>query len=243
MSRIRTIKPSFWEDEKISKLSIPCRLFFIGTWNLADDLGVIRANPVLLKSAIFPYEENLRVSEVQKWIDALVDARMLIPISYKNESYYVIRTFRSHQKFDARYPNYIIPKEVTIGILDNYNNPTCTQREPNENPTREGEREEGMGEEEIPPNGGTKKTAPDVATRKEEFYNSLVPFIGKYPKEMIRKFYDYWTELNRSGNKMHFELQKTWELSKRLATWSSKDIPKNTSNFANHSNNQSYEQF
>ena len=44
MARIRTIKPEFWEDEKIGKLPIPCRLFFIGCWNFADDFGVIKGN-------------------------------------------------------------------------------------------------------------------------------------------------------------------------------------------------------
>lgn len=141
MARIRTIKPSFWEDEKISKLSFPCRLFYVGTWNFADDCGVIRGNAALLKSYIFPYDDNLRVSEVQKWIDALVDARMLIPISYKSESYYVVRTFRSHQKFDARYPNYIIPKEVTERLLASSDNTTSTQRVPDGSTPREGEGE------------------------------------------------------------------------------------------------------
>ncbi|MDR0431180.1 MAG: conserved phage C-terminal domain-containing protein [Tannerellaceae bacterium] len=117
MARIRTIKPEFWEDEKIASLPMSCRLFYIGTWNLADDNGVIRANPVILKSKIFPYDENLRVGEVSKWIDSLVKARMLVPISYENESYYVIRTFRSHQKFDARYPNNIIDKDLLEKIL------------------------------------------------------------------------------------------------------------------------------
>ncbi|MFK1876092.1 hypothetical protein ACIXGC_19415 [Bacteroides fragilis] len=66
MARIRTIKPEFWEDEKIGKLPIPCRLFFIGCWNFADDFGVIKGNAALLKSQIFPYDENLRVSEIKK---------------------------------------------------------------------------------------------------------------------------------------------------------------------------------
>ena len=90
MARIRTIKPEFWEDEKIGKLPIPCRLFFIGCWNFADDFGVIKGNAALLKSQIFPYDENLRVSEIKKWIDALVDARMLVPIIHAEESYYFI---------------------------------------------------------------------------------------------------------------------------------------------------------
>lgn len=60
-------------------------------------------------------------------------------------------------------------------------------------------------------------------SRKEAFYKSLIPYVDKYGKDMIRAFYDYWTELNKSETKMRFELQKTWEVSKRLATWANKE--------------------
>jgi len=36
---------------------------------------------------------------------------------------------------------------------------------------------------------------------------------------MLYKFFNYWSELNKSGTKMRFELEKTWEIEKRLATW------------------------
>lgn len=70
-----------------------------------------------------------------------------------------------------------------------------------------------------------KKAAAKAATlsRKEVFYQSLIPFVGKYPKEMIRAFFDYWSELNKSGTKMRYELEKTWELPKRLATWANRE--------------------
>ena len=70
-----------------------------------------------------------------------------------------------------------------------------------------------------------KKDAAKAATlaRKDSFYQSLIPFLEKYPKEMIRAFFDYWSELNKSGSKMRFELQKTWEVNLRLATWASRE--------------------
>lgn len=131
MARIRTIKPEFWEDEKIAQLTLPCRLFFIGCWNFADDFGVMKGNATLLKSWIFPYDEDLRVSEVRKWIDALVNAQMLVPISYQNESYYIIRTFRNHQVLDKRYEKSYLPKEFIISEIskqqgDNYDITTCS---------------------------------------------------------------------------------------------------------------------
>lgn len=69
------------------------------------------------------------------------------------------------------------------------------------------------------------KDAAKAATlsRKEEFYRSLIPFLNQYPKEMIRDFYDYWSEMNKTQTKMRFEQQPTWEVSKRLATWAKRE--------------------
>lgn len=68
-----------------------------------------------------------------------------------------------------------------------------------------------------------KKEIINIEKRKSDFYNSLVPYLGKYPKEMIRAFFNYWTERNKSGTKMRFELEKTWETDKRLMTWANNE--------------------
>lgn len=70
-----------------------------------------------------------------------------------------------------------------------------------------------------------KLAAAKAATlkRRDEFYNSLVPYVERYEKEMIRAFFDYWSELNKSETKMRFETNKTWEVAKRLATWFNKE--------------------
>lgn len=160
MARIRTIKPEFWEDEKIGKLPIPCRLFFIGCWNFADDFGVIKGNAALLKSQIFPYDENLRVSEIKKWIDSLVDARMLVPIIHAEESYYFIRTFRSHQVLDKRYDKSYIGKGIVKELIsralnDNDVNTTSTPRDNDVNTTEE--KEEEKEDKKESPNGDKKE--------------------------------------------------------------------------------------
>ena len=40
---------------------------------------------------------------------------------------------------------------------------------------------------------------------------------------MIREFFDYWSEMNKSQTKMRFEQQPTWETSLRLVTWAKRD--------------------
>ena len=117
MARIRSIKPEFWEDEQIAQLPYPCRLFYIGCWNFADDFGILKNSPTLLKSWIFPYED-LKVSEVKKWIDMLIEAQKLVPLTYNRENYCIIRSFRKHQSTDKRYERSYLPKEQVISIIE-----------------------------------------------------------------------------------------------------------------------------
>lgn len=75
----------------------------------------------------------------------------------------------------------------------------------------------------------TKAATNNLEKRKEAFYESLKPYLSKYPKEMLRKFFDYWSEMNKSRTKMRYEQEKTWETSKRLARWASgKDFKPNS---------------
>lgn len=59
----------------------------------------------------------------------------------------------------------------------------------------------------------------EMKSRGREFYNVLIPFVKIYGREMIREFFDYWSEPNKSHSKMRFELERTWDLTRRLQTW------------------------
>lgn len=65
--------------------------------------------------------------------------------------------------------------------------------------------------------------------REQDFYNSLIPHLAEYGSDMIRDFFNYWSEPNQQKTKMKFELQKTWAIKGRLATWN-----KNQSKFENN---------
>lgn len=62
-----------------------------------------------------------------------------------------------------------------------------------------------------------------LTEKKNRFYEDCKPFLAKYPKQMLREFYNYWVETNRSGTRLRFELQQTFEISRRLATWARLD--------------------
>lgn len=98
--RTRTIKPEFWTDEKLAKVSRETRLFFAGLWTTADDQGVTHSDPVLLRSQIFPYDD-IKIEIVKGWISDLISLAMLIPYEAENgENYLFIRSFPKYQKID-----------------------------------------------------------------------------------------------------------------------------------------------
>jgi hypothetical protein len=76
--------------------------------------------------------------------------------------------------------------------------------------------------------------APTPANKAREFFNNPETFnktidwlvIKGIPKESaereLAKFISYWTERNKSGAKQRWELQQTFEVGRRLATWFSR---------------------
>lgn len=100
---------------------------------------------------------------------------------------------------------------------------------------------------EAPKEDKPKKTKEEIATatekRKEKFYQELVPYVATYGKGMIRKFYDYWSETNKSKTRMRCETEKTWDLNLRLQNWArrNKDFGTKQSGTALHdSENKDY---
>ena len=68
------------------------------------------------------------------------------------------------------------------------------------------------------------KKVKNIDDRKLEFAQTLKPFLDQYGKDMINKFYSYWTEPNKSNSKFKQEMLKTWSLSHRLANWNSNNF-------------------
>lgn len=60
MARRRMIVPEIWQSESFAQLSILAKLVFIGLFSNADDEGRGIANPVYIKSILFPYDDGMR---------------------------------------------------------------------------------------------------------------------------------------------------------------------------------------
>lgn len=97
MARIRSIKPEFWQDERLATLHRDHRMLFVGLWTIADDDGRLRGSPLFIRAQVFPYDLDV---DVQAGLDALQAIGRIIQYRSGGESYVWICNFRKHQRID-----------------------------------------------------------------------------------------------------------------------------------------------
>ena len=65
-----------------------------------------------------------------------------------------------------------------------------------------------------------KKTKEEeMIARANSFGLTLNDFTNNDNREEIIKFWNYWTEPNKSKSKLRFEMERTWDTQKRITTW------------------------
>ena len=98
-------------------------------------------------------------------------------------------------------------------------NPKETQEKPKQNPsinltetiTEQYSTEQKKTEE--------NKRVKDILERENDFRLTASQHQFEFDLSLIENFCDYWTEPNKSKTKMKFELQKTFDIKRRLKTW------------------------
>ena len=122
--RIRTIKPQFWTSKTVGELSAYARLLFIGTWNLADDDGILLWDVDYLKGQLFTYDKHLPVA---KYMKELTDKKLVITYqSSDNQStnnYAIVRSFVNHQSINRPTPSNLPhpPENLLQEIVSKFN--------------------------------------------------------------------------------------------------------------------------
>lgn len=107
MARIRTVKPEFWTNEKLSECSLSARLLFIGSWNFADDNGNLPRSAKRLKMQVLPADSI----DCEPLICELIAHGLLTEYSVNGEKYLNIKGFKKHQLINR-------PSKCVIPTLD-----------------------------------------------------------------------------------------------------------------------------
>lgn len=230
MAKIRGVKPDFWTDEKMVSLKIPTRLFFIGLWNFADDLGVFEWSPIQLKIKIFPADNFDTTSALRE----LVEKSCVHKFTHSGKDYGIVCNFLKHQRPDKRFLTTLIENEEEI-LREHIVNTTCTHSEHHDDIDSElkvngiDSDSDSEGEVARPVELTPAQQMRDFVEsikNKDQLFLSLsekISFEKNLNVEKVRaeltKFVNYWTEKNKSGTKEKWELEKTFEVQRRLTTW------------------------
>lgn len=180
MARIRTIKPDFWTDGNMVKLSPFARLLYIGMWNFTMcDHGHLADDAMKLKLQVLPMDNV----DIEALIAEIMDAGRVVRVEADGRSYLLVKRFEDHQKIDPRWKtrcpacaqaDSLAPVETPVSLRELTETLEVS-------PTLPLGRE-GMGRE-------SKKTPSSTAAPSKEFDAFWATYPRKVGKEAARKAY------------------------------------------------------
>jgi hypothetical protein len=177
VARIRTIKPDFWTDGNIVKLSPFARLLYIGMWNFTlCDFGHVADDAFKLKLQVLP-SDNVDVDSLLA--ELMSGGRVRRVEDPDGRTYLHVKRFEDHQKIDPRWKtrcpacahkDSLKPTETPVSFVE-------PQRDSPELPLgRDGMGRDGKGIEET-----CAPAAPE--TRSTDYPPAFEAFWSHYPKK------------------------------------------------------------
>lgn len=213
--KLRSVNTHFWDDPYILQLTPEQKLMYnyLITTPFNNLAGVYEISLTSIK-----HHTGLELSVITEALDRFEKDRKILHFM----NFIIMRNFMKHQVYNQSMMVNVmrtlreLPQEVqeaTEKFRTGLPTP-CTQGGDTPSaPSGESESEsESEGEKEI-------------EKRREKFRATLMTdeFVQKFGVATLNSFFNYWSEANRSGKKMRFEMQPTWEVGRRLATWKSRE--------------------
>ncbi len=196
MARKRMIDPNIWQSEDFNKLDTFSRLVFIGLFSLADDEGRGRANPTYLKSSIFPYDEVVRTTDIEKSLSKISASMSIVFYEHNESKYYELLNWDKWQKIDrpteSKIPEY---EENTMKtIFDDYSTNIRRVIAPNKN----------------------KKENKNIKEKEKPTLAEIQKYIEEKKLNVnAKQFFDYFEE----GNWIDSKGNKVLNWKQKLLTW------------------------
>jgi hypothetical protein len=173
MPRIRSIRPEFWTRRKLAAASPEVRLVMIGVIQLADDEGRLEADPVILRSQLFP-AGGIGQAEFNRAIEYLASIDEIVVYEVDGAPYASIPGWRDKKSWQYQQISKAQPSRLPGPLPEDSGNdpaedgtPPGADAEESESPpepapdrsgtTPGGSREQGTGRGEdtpLPPPGG-----------------------------------------------------------------------------------------
>lgn len=219
MARIRTVKPEFWKDAKLLKVSRDARLLFIATLNFADDEGRLVYDVEQLKIDIFP-QDDVDIGAIYQ---ELADIRRVAIYEVAGKSYLHVVNFSKHQKVDKRTASRLPPPPPDPSdsprIPPTAADHSASVDAPRVDPPTEGKgSRKGTGEDKSLPAKKTHGTPEDHAMARRMF--EAVRVVAPTAKEPL---WDAWANairlMREQDERTHAQIWEQFEWANRDSFW------------------------
>ena len=115
MARSRTLKPDFFDDLTLADCDLAAAFFYAGIWCFTDGQGLIEADARVHKKNIFPYREEIKLSDIEKWIDQLVSERRLFRVEHEGRELLFCPTLKKHSRvYDDEPKKFNVPDDLLL---------------------------------------------------------------------------------------------------------------------------------
>lgn len=208
----RILKESIRTSKKVNALSD----FDFRVWSYlityVDDYGRGSADPELLKGIVFPRRKGITESQIQKAIDNLANAGMVILYCVDGEPYLYFPNWSKHQTIRAKKSRF--PEPVTCVQMQ------ADSSECSRNPIQSESVSESVSISEIPPRSPQGEKQP-------RFQPPTLEEVIEYCRERgssvdPKQFYEYF----QAGNWTDSKGQKVKNWKQKLLTWEKYQPPK-----------------
>lgn len=227
MAKQRMLNTKFWSDGFIRQLKPEEKLFYLYLLSnqYTDICGVYE-----IDMETMAFESGLSMDRISKTIDRLSHARKVL----YSDGWIYLKNWKKHQLSNPKVQKGIeiglckVPPEFLAKIKEfdrlsiDYHSLSHSNSNPNSNPNSNSER--GEASSPTPKQSMTEflQAHQDNSLPYQEFVSILATKYNTDENKIsaeLDKFVNYWTELNASGTKQRWQLQKVFEVQKRIVTW------------------------
>lgn len=190
MARIRTLKPEFWQDEKLCPLPDAHRLLFLFLVSSADDMGRLLDKPIKIEADMFDGEQD-RSRDIREGLANLSRiGRIRRGKTASGQRIIEIVNWAKHQRVDhpnvkGSFPEIVEEQEVT-DIREAFANDSREIREPLAHHTNDQR-----------PTTSTNDSRRGVRTKRApapELTSGKAPKYPEFSSEARQELHAYWTE-------------------------------------------------
>ena len=207
----RFIDTNIWNKQWFRQLELKRKLLWLYITTKCDHAGIWDAD---FEAASFFIGENVTDSDLS-WLKS-----KLVPVKSNNgQKQYFFPSFVDYQYGylkDTSKPHLSVRKRLVEKGLESYINKGLEKKTKGLLTLKEQEKDKEQYKQQDKVKAKTKET------REKLFEKNTIYFASKMEgvkTDLLNEFIDYWTESNEKGLKMRFEMEKTFDIKRRLTKW------------------------